>query len=289
MIEQTVEGALVEALRRAVTHLPADVERALKRARADETSPRAAEQIDVLLENVTIARDDGVPLCQDTGLLRFHVDAGSGSPYLYGLRSWIESAVACATDLVPLRPNTIDPLTFEHRKDNLGHRMPWIEWDLVEGGDVTISILPKGGGSDGASRLCLLPVDAGRAEIQRTVIEHIVAWEGRTCPPVVIGLGIGGPADGALSLGTRALLRDLDTPHPDPEIAVLENEIRGLANATGVGAMGLGGAATCLAVHIEIAHRHPACFPLGIVVSCWADRRAKVVLHADGSVEVLPP
>jgi len=289
MIEQTVEGALIEALRQAVTHLPADVKRALERARADETSPRAAEQLDVLLENVAIARQDGVPLCQDTGLLRFHVDAGSGSPYLSRLRSWIESAVACATDIAPLRPNTVDPLTSEHRTDNLGYRMPWIQWDLVEGGDVMISILPKGGGSDGVSRLCLLPVDAGRAEIKRAVIEHIVACEGRACPPIVIGLGIGGPAEGALSLGTRALLRNLDTPHPNPEIAALENEIRGLANATGVGAMGLGGAITCLAVHIEIAHRHPACFPLGIAVSCWADRRAKVILRADGAVEVEGP
>ncbi|MGD9675678.1 MAG: fumarate hydratase [Candidatus Bipolaricaulia bacterium] len=289
MIEQTVEGALIEALQRAVILLPADVERALKRARAEETSPRAAGQLDALLENVTIARDAGVPLCQDTGLLRFHIDAGSRSPFLPRLRSWIESAVAGATVIAPLRPNTVDPLTLEHRTDNLGHGMPWIQWNLVEGGDVMISILPKGGGSDGASRLQLLPVDAGRAEIERAVMEHIVACEGRACPPVVVGLGVGGPAEGALSLGMRALLRDVDTAHPHPEIAALENEIRELANATGIGAMGLGGATTCLAVHIEIAHRHPACFPLGIVVSCWADRRAKVILRADGSVRVLSP
>lgn len=289
MTRQSIEAALANALRQAVTHLPTDVSRALERARAEETSSLAAGQLDILLENVATARRAGVPLCQDTGLLLFYVDAGARSPWLGTLRSCIGSAVAQATTDVPLRPNTVDPLTGVSAVDNLGRGMPWIRWDLVDGDDVVISILPKGGGSDAASRLVILPCDAGPALIAGAVIDHVAACEGKACPPMVIGLGIGGPAEGALSLAARALLRDLGSRHPDPEIAALEDEILDLANRTGVGAAGLGGAATCLDVHVEAACRHPACFPLGIVISCWAERRARVVVHADGSAEVVAP
>lgn len=288
MTRQSIEAALVNALRQAVTHLPTDVSRALERARAAETSPLAAGQLDILLENIATARHTGVPLCQDTGLLLFYVDAGTRSPFLGKLRSCIESAVAQATTDVPLRPNTVDPLSGMNAVDNLGRGMPWIRWNLVDGDDIVISILPKGGGSDAVSRLALLPSDAGRGEIAQAVTDHIVTCEGKACPPMIIGLGIGGPAEGALFLATRALLRDLGSRHSDPEVAALEDEILDLANRTGVGAAGLGGDATCLAVHIETASRHPACFPLGIAVSCWADRRARVVLHADGSAKVVP-
>ncbi|MEN6368996.1 MAG: fumarate hydratase [Thermotogota bacterium] len=287
MTQQSIQAALVNALRQAVTHLPTDVSRGLERARAGETSPLAASQLDILLENIATARCTGVPLCQDTGLLLFYVDAGTHSPHLERLRACIESAVAQATMDVPLRPNTVDPFTGTNAGDNLGRGMPWIRWNLVDGDDVVISILPKGGGSDAASRLVILPCDAGPPAIARAVIDHVAACEGKACPPVVIGLGIGGPAEGTLSLATRALLRDLGSRHPDPEIAVLEDEILDLANRIGVGAAGLGGASTCLDVHVEVACRHPACFPLGIVISCWAERRARVVLHADGSAEVV--
>ncbi|MDD5264360.1 MAG: fumarate hydratase [Candidatus Bipolaricaulis sp.] len=289
MTRQSIEAALANALRQAVTRLPTDVLSALERARAEETSPLAVGQLDILLENVDIARRAGVPLCQDTGLLLFYVDAGARSPWLGALRSCIESAVAQATTDVPLRPNTVDPLTGVSAVDNLGRGMPWIRWNLVDGDDVVVSILPKGGGSDAASRLVMLPCDTGPVEIVRAVIDHVAACEGKACPPMVIGLGIGGPAEGALFLATRALLRGLGSRHADPDVAELEDEILDLANRTGVGPAGLGGATTCLDVHAEVACRHPACFPLGIVISCWAERRAKVVVHADGSAEVVAP
>ena len=286
MPKRMIETELVEALRRAATRLPGDVIAALERARHHETLPLAQRQLDILLENVWVAQNEGVPLCQDTGLLLFYVDVGAESPFLGVVRSCIESAVARATSEVPLRPNTVHPLGGANPGNNLGCGMPWIRWTLVEGADVVISVLLKGGGSDAASRLVLLPTDAPAAAIERAVVEHVAACEGRTCPPVVLGLGLGGPAEGALSLATRALLRDLGTRHPDSAVAALEVELLDLVNETGVGPAGLGGATTCLDVHVEVASRHPACFPLGIAVSCWADRRARVVLHADGTLEV---
>jgi fumarate hydratase subunit alpha len=148
-------------------------------------------------------------------------------------------------------------------------------------------VLPKGGGSENMSALKMLPPGVGIKGIKRAVVDHIVSCGGKPCPPTILGVGIGGGADIALKLGKRAVLRDIGSRHPESEAAELEQELLELVNMSGVGPMGVGGATTCLAVHVEYAHRHPASLPLGILVQCWADRRAKVRLKADGSVKVI--
>ncbi len=283
----SIETALVEAIRQAATLLPKDVVRALHAARERETSPLGAAQLDAILENVGVARDGIVPMCQDTGIQTFFVEAGIDSPFLKELRGWIAHAVKQATADVPLRPNTVDPFTGKNPGDNSGRFMPYINWDLVEGDEVTISVLPKGGGSENMSTLKMLPPGVGIKGIKKAVVEHIVACQGKPCPPTILGIGIGGGADIALKLGKKAVLREIGSQHDVAEAAELERELLSLVNQTGVGPMGVGGATTCLAVHVEYAHRHPASLPLGILVQCWADRRARVRLRADGTAEVV--
>ncbi len=287
MSSMMIGAALVAALKRAATVLPDDVVVALKAARQRETSDMGAAQLDAILENVNVAREGAIPMCQDTGIQTFFVKAGVNSPHLKELRSWIETAVIDATAAIPLRPNTVDPFSGKNPGDNSGRFMPFINWELVDGDDVEISVLPKGGGSENMSTLKMLPPGVGLKGIKKAVVEHIVSCQGKPCPPTIVGVGIGGGADIALKLGKKAVLRPIGSHHETPEAAAMEQEMLELVNATGVGPMGVGGATTCLAVHIEYAHRHPASLPLGILVQCWADRRASVRLKADGTAEVI--
>ena len=286
MSNQTIRNAVVDALRIASTTLPDDVFNALKAARESETSDLGAAQLDAILENVTIAREGSIPMCQDTGLQTFFVDAGVKSPFLAEIREWISAAVVAATSQIPLRPNTVDPFKGTNPGDNSGRFMPFINWDIVDGDEVRITVLPKGGGSENMSALKMLPPCVGLKGIKKAVVEHVVSCQGMPCPPTIVGVGIGGGADIALKLGKKAILRDIGSVHADPQVAAYEREMLELINMSGVGPMGVGGETTCLAVHVEYAHRHPASLPLGILIQCWADRRARVVVQSDGGVEV---
>ncbi len=287
MGSMTVQTVLVAALKQAATLLPQDVVNALQAARARETSSMGAAQLDAILENVAVARDGSIPMCQDTGIQTFFVEAGVDSPFLKDLKGWISEAVVQATADIPLRPNTVDPFTGKNPGDNSGLFMPPINWELIDGDSVLISVLPKGGGSENMSTLKMLSPGVGIKGIKKAVVEHIVSCQGKPCPPTIVGLGIGAGADIAMKLGKKAVLREIGSQNANSEAAGLERELLELLNMTGVGPMGVGGETTCLAVHVEYAHRHPASLPLGILVQCWADRRARVRLNADGTAEVI--
>ncbi len=283
---ESVKSALVDALRAAATILPQDVVSALLAARERETSPLGAAQLDAILEDVRIARNGSIPICQDTGIQTFFVAAGVESPFLGRIKDWLTEAVIEATGEIPLRPNTVNPLTGENPGDNTGAFMPYINWELVDGSAIEITVLPKGGGSENMSALYMLPPGVGLKGIKKKIVEHVVAAGGKPCPPTIVGVGIGGGADIAMKLGKRAVLREVGSRHPEDRVARLEEELLKLINETGVGPMGVGGAMTSLAVHIEYAYRHPASLPLGILIQCWADRRARIRLTADGAIEV---
>ncbi len=286
MIGEDVKGAVVEAMRIAATQLPTDVVAALRAARERETSELGAAQLDAILENVGIANTGSIPMCQDTGIQTFFVEAGVSSPFLKEIRGWIDEAVVEATAAIPLRPNTVDPFSGTNPGDNSGRFMPFVNWELTGGDDIRITVLPKGGGSENMSTVKMLPPGVGLKGIKRAVVEHVVSCQGKPCPPTIVGVGIGGGADIALKLGKKAILREIGSAHLEPAAAALERELLELVNMSGVGPMGVGGQTTCLAVHVEYAHRHPASLPLGILIQCWADRRAHVLLAADGTIEV---
>ncbi|HDS29261.1 MAG TPA: fumarate hydratase, partial [Candidatus Acetothermia bacterium] len=175
MPSMSIIQALAEALQQAATILPPDVHAALRAARARETSPMGAAQLDAILENVDIARQGAIPMCQDTGIQTFFVEAGVQSPFLAELKGWMEEAVRQATASIPLRLNTVDPFTGANPGDNSGPGMPPITWDLVDGDEVRITLLPKGGGSENMSALKMLPPGVGLKGIKKAVVQHIVS------------------------------------------------------------------------------------------------------------------
>ena len=286
MDEAKIRSALVDAMRIAATKLPSDVVDALRAARGRETSPLGAAQLNAILENASIARDRSIPMCQDTGIQTFFIEAGVTSPFLGQIEGWIERAVVEATGAIPLRPNTVDPLSGVNPGDNTGRFMPCVNWEMTDGDAIRITVLPKGGGSENMSTVKMLPPGVGLKGIKKAVVEHVVSCQGTPCPPTIVGVGIGGGAAVALKLGMKAILREIGSAHPEPTVAALERELLELINMSGVGPMGVGGETTSLAVHVEYAYRHPASLPLGILIQCWADRRARVRLAADGTTEV---
>ena len=286
MSPKDIEDQLVLAIKRAETQLPDDVVSALEKAHEIEEGS-AKVQIEAILLNIKVSRETGAPMCQDTGIQTFFIEAGADFPYLGKLENIITDAVKRASSEVPLRPNTVNPFTGKNPGNNVGRYVPYITWDIVKGEECTIHLMPKGGGSENMCALNMMSPGRGIKGLKRIVVDHIVSCEGKPCPPTVVGVGVGGGADLSLKLGKRSLLRDVGVRHPEPHIAELEEELLMLINESGVGPMGVGGKTTALDVHIEYAHRHPASFPIGIAVQCWADRRATVKIKSDGTVEVI--
>jgi len=282
---EDVKKGIVQLMRKAETELPDDVINALKQAYKIEDGV-AKIQIDAILKNIDLAKKSKRPMCQDTGIQTFFVEVGVEFPHITKIKGLITDAVKEATKEIPLRPNTVDPFTQKNHKDNTGDYIPYITWDFTNGGDVHITALPKGGGSENMSKLGMLKPGVGMEGVKDFVVEEMIKAGGNPCPPTVVGVGIGGGADLALKLGKRSLLRPVGNRHNNKTIAAMEEELIRRINDSGIGPMGLGGKTTVLDVHIEKAHRHPASLPVGIAVQCWAGRRANMIIHSNGSWEV---
>jgi len=286
-IEETVERTAVETLKRAVIYLPKDVKRALKNAYDKETSETAKTQLTAILDNINLGETGKTPICQDTGVILFYVTVGKDFGDVSYVPAALDRAVKTATIKVPLRPNAVHPLTRKNSGDNTGANMPYINWNMGEGDYLEVTAMPKGAGSENMSSLAMLTPGEGAQAVKRFVVDQVIKAGAQPCPPTIIGVGIGGSADIALKLAKKALLRPIDKPHPEPEIATLEKELLKGVNMTGIGPMGLGGDATSLGVNIEYAHCHTASLPVGINMQCWAARRATARIHRNGQVEVI--
>ncbi len=280
-----IKLGVVELIKKAEIELPDDVVAALKKA-YDSEEGLAKIQLKNILDNIAVAKKTCRPLCQDTGVQTFFINAGVDFPNIGYLKTVITDAVRIATEKVPLRPNTVDPFTKFNHADNVGDYIPAITWDFVDGSDVFITAIPKGAGSENMSKLVMLSPGVGLEGVKDFVLNEVVNAGGNPCPPTVIGVGIGGGADLAMKLGKTALLRPVGVRHHDKKIADFEKEMIKKINDTGIGPMGIGGKTTVLDVHVEKAPRHPASLPVGLVVQCWADRRATMIIHKDGSWEV---
>jgi fumarate hydratase subunit alpha len=285
MDQKHLEEGILQLIRKAETEIPSDVITALKHAYTIETGA-AKIQLEAMLANVEMAKKKRCPMCQDTGILTFFVNVGTDFHTTGILKQVIEQAVVRATLEIPLRPNTVDPMTSKNHGDNLGSYLPHILWDFEPGDAVHIMIVPKGSGSENMSALGMLSPSVGLEGVKAFVVDVVKKAGGRPCPPIVVGVGVGGSADLAMNLGKRALLKPVGTRHSEQSIASLESDLLERINNTGIGPMGLGGKVTALDVHVEVAHRHPASLPVGVVIQCWADRRASMTIHQDGSWEV---
>jgi fumarate hydratase subunit alpha len=228
------------------------------------------------LENAEIARTTRLPLCQDTGLAVFFAELGEGARVDgCGLTEAIEQGMRKGYKDGFLRKSSCDPLT----RKNTGDNSPAVvHLDLVPGERLKISFMAKGGGSENMSRATMLSPSQGWAGIKKFVLRRVAEAGPNPCPPVVLGVGIGGSFELAPKIAKKALLRALDDTHPDPAIAGLEAELLSEVNGLGIGPMGLGGAFTCLGVKIAVAPCHIASLPVAVNVQCHSARHEEVVL-----------
>jgi len=270
---QVVADAVEEMIKQAETNLPPDVIEALVGARDVETDKTATAQLDAILENISIADDRAIPMCQDTGILVFFVEIGRDARIGFDLDGAIHQGVKQATNSVPLRPNAVEPLTRLNSGDNTGDGLPDINYSFKDGKAITITVAPKGAGSENMSAFRMLkPSQVGR--VKDFVVETVQNAGGMPCPPIIVGVGIGGSFDKSARLAKRSLLRKLG------DMDEYELEILQAINSLGIGPMGLGGRTTALAVHVEKAHCHTASLPVAVNIQCWANRHASVTLDA---------
>ncbi|MDW8041149.1 MAG: fumarate hydratase [Nitrososphaerota archaeon] len=284
---EIVENAAFNLIKQAVIYLPEDVKQSLKKAYEEETSEAGKTQLKAILDNIELAEKYQAPICQDTGTIIFYIRAGAEVKDLDKVEGALVNATRRATKEIPLRPNAVDPFTQKNSGDNTGRFIPYINWEIVPGDTLELTVMTKGGGSENVCLTGMLVPGEGVNGLKKFVIESIIKAGAQPCPPTIVGVAMGGGADIAMKLAKKALLRPLNEPNPNPEIAKLEKELYEAANMTGIGPMGLGGKTTVLGVHVEYAYRHPASFPAAVAFNCWAARRAAARIHADGTVEYL--
>lgn len=286
-LSSVIEEAAVEAIRRAVILIPPDIKEALRRAYLEEVSEVAKAQLKAILDNIELAERLQRPMCQDTGTIIFYVKVGHSFPAIHAVEDALVKAVKKATQAIPLRPNSVNPFTSANTGDNTGRYIPHIHWDLVTGNELEFTVVPKGGGSEYPSVLKMIPPGRGVDAIKEVVLDAVLQAGAMPCPPTIVGVGVGGGADIAVTLAKKAAsLRKVGTRNEDPLLAKLEEELYKLVNELGIGVMGMGGRTTALAVHVEYAHRHPANYPVAVVFQCWATRRATAIVKPDASYTV---
>ncbi|MBA7677207.1 L(+)-tartrate dehydratase subunit alpha [subsurface metagenome] len=275
-------GDVIEPVKKlcieANTLLPPDVKKALLEAKEREESEVGREILAQIAENIEIAAKEKLPLCQDTGFAVLFVEIGQDVCLVGGnLRDAINEGVRQGYKEGYLRKSIVeDPAG---ARVNTNDNTPAIiHWDIVPGDKIKITIAPKGGGSENMSTIKMMKPADGLSGIKDFVVDWVQKAGGNPCPPVIVGVGIGGTFEHVAYLAKKALLRDIGSHHPDPKYAEAEAEILKRVNATGVGPMGLGGKVTALAVHIETYPCHIASMPVAVNVNCHAARHQSVIL-----------
>ncbi len=274
---QIITDAVAHLCQQASYELGADVYQALKDAEAAETSPVGKEVLRQLIENADIARSEQVPMCQDTGFAVIFVELGQDVHITGGsLTDAINAGVAKGYCEGYLRKSIVGhPL----ERKNTGTNTPAIiHIEVVPGDRLKITCAPKGGGSENMSAVRMLKPSDGVEGVKRFVIETVKAAGSNPCPPIVVGVGIGGTMEKAAILAKKALLRRVGEHSPNPLDAELEAELLHMVNDTGIGPAGLGGRTTALAVNVETYPAHIASLPVAVNIQCHAARHKEIVL-----------
>jgi fumarate hydratase subunit alpha len=275
-------GEITETVSRlfqkACYHLPGDVLAALKQARKTEESPAGREVLDSILENTRIAASEQIPLCQDTGTAVVLLELGQEVHVTGGdLYPAINEGVRRGYNEGFLRKSMV--LKPYSARANTGDNTPAIiHTDIVPGDRLKITVMPKGAGAENMSRLAMLTPADGRQGIIDFVVTAVDEAGSNPCPPLIIGVGIGGTAEKTLMLAKTALLRTVGQPNPDAETAQLEKDILKRVNDLGIGPMGYGGTTTALAVHVEAFPCHIASLPVAVNLQCHSARHKEAVL-----------
>jgi fumarate hydratase subunit alpha len=261
----------------------------LQNALRQEEEEVTRHQLETILENISIAEDRDIPVCQDTGVPIFFVKAGRNWSAIQEVSAAITEGTVKATKAIPLRENVIHPLTKENSGTNTGWRMPFIYYEMTPEDFSEIQVLLKGFGSEAKTSLAYIPTseDVIKGTL-KFVLDCVRKGFGEPCPPYILGVGMGGTSDIAAILAKKAFLRlPLGKKNPDPAAADLEEKLLKAVNATGIGSMGMGGKTTALAVHVELCGTHSAAVPVVVAIQCWADRQAAVRIHSNGTFEFL--
>lgn len=270
-------GNAVARLAGELAYRLGDAEKAaLEEARRREESEPGLGALEEIIENAECAAKGVRPICQDTGLGVVFMDIGQDVHLVGGpLEDAVNDGLRRGIKDNYLRTSACDPFT----RANTGDGIPAIlHTRIVPGDKVKILFDAKGGGSENCSRLSMLTPADGRDGIKAFAVETVEKAGAKSCPPLVVGVGVGGNLETCALLAKRALLRGLGEPNPDPDLAALEEEILESANATGVGPSGLGGRVTVLAVHVEAAPCHIASLPVAVNLDCHAHRHGEAVL-----------
>lgn len=275
---QEITNALARMAIEANCRLPEAVRKALQQGREAETSPIGREMLDQLLENARIARDETVPICQDTGLAVVFADIGQDVRLVGGdFETAVHNGIAKGYTEGYLRRSSVAEPLFE-RKNTNDNTPAVLHVRIVPGDQVHLRLAPKGAGSENKSALAMLAPAAGIAGVREFVLQTIRKAGSSPCPPMVVGVGIGGNTELACLYAKKAAVRDPGTHNADPRYAALEADFLDAVNRTGLGPQGLGGHTTALAVHIEFCATHIACLPVAVNINCHAARHAEMVL-----------
>jgi len=290
---ELLAGSLLELIAQTSTNLPPDVRAAMSLTAGAETPhTQSSQALNIILSNIDMAKDDEGPICQDTGMPTFIVHTPVGVNQLEIKRA-IRAAVAEATRLGKLRPNSVDSLTGKNSGDNLGAETPVMHFDQWERDDIEVKLILKGGGCENKNIQYSLPCELdhlGRADrnlegVRKCLLHAVWQAQGQGCAPGALGVCIGSDRAHGYDLAKGQLFRTLDDVNPNPALAKLEGEIMDEANRLGVGAMGFGGKASLIGCKIAAANRLPASFFVSVAYECWAFRRLGVRLDArDGAI-----
>ena len=276
---------ILELVRLAATDLPPDVEESLRNALENEEPGSAARgALETILTNVELARKNSTPICQDTGTPIFHVEYPLGWSTLQ-LKNNIERAVVTATEKAYLRPNSVHSITGKNSGNNLGdHHFPSIHFHEVEGEQLRIDLMLKGGGCENVGAQYALPnasLSAGRdlEGVRRVALDAVYKAQGKGCAPGILGIAIGGDRGSSFLASKEALYNKMGAVNPDQNLAQLEQRLTDEANQLGIGPMGFGGETTVLGTKITSLHRLPASYFVSVSYMCWAYRRRRMVIN----------
>lgn len=258
--------------------LPGDVLSALRQGRKNEESLLGRQTLDQILANAKLAQEEKLAICQDCGVAVVYLEVGQEVHVTGGdLYEAVNEGVRQGYEQGYLR-QSMARQPFSARVNTADNTPAVIHTEIVPGDKLRIIVMPKGGGAENMSRLFMLTPAQGRQGIIDSVIQTVDEAGSNPCPPVIVGVGIGGTAEKAMSLAKKVLLRRVGESNPDPEVAELEKELLKRINSLGIGPEGFGGRTTALAVHVEVFPAHIASLPLGINMQCYAARHKEVIL-----------
>ncbi|MFC1970503.1 fumarate hydratase [Chloroflexota bacterium] len=258
--------------------LPDDVLKALKEGLQNEESPLGQQTLEQILDNARLARDEEMAICQDCGVTVVYLELGQDAHITGGdLYEAVNEGVRQGYGKGYLRKSMVNQ-PFSARVNTKDNTPAVIHTDIVPGDKLNIIVMPKGGGSENMTRLFMLTPSKGRQGVIDSVVQAVDEAGSNPCPPVIVGVGIGGTAEKAMSLAKKALLREVGKNNPDKEVAQLENELLRRINSLGIGPQGFGGRTTALGVHVETFPAHIASMPLAVNLQCHAARRQEAIL-----------